>query len=50
MLKLTFLSLTNFSNFPTPSGPFKEFLVTPTQQGEAMESRQPDSLGLGVWL
>ena len=27
MLKLAFLSLTNFSNFPTPSHSFKEFLL-----------------------
>lgn len=49
MLKLAFLSLITFSNFPTPPYPFKEFLIAPIQQKEVTENH-PGPLGLDVWL
>lgn len=48
-LKLAFLSLPSFSNFPTSLHPFREALITPIQQEEAMKSFQHNSRGLGVW-
>jgi hypothetical protein len=47
IIQLAFLSITNF---PTPPHPIKEFLIAPNHQEEAMESCQPDSSGLDVWL
>ena len=48
--RLAFLSLTRFSNFPTHSNPFKEFLITLIWQEEDMKSHQANSPGLGFWL
>ena len=42
MLMLAFSLLTNFSSFPTPPHPIKEFLVVLIQEEEAIESHQPD--------
>jgi hypothetical protein len=36
MLKLAFLSLTNFSNFPNPRHPFKKVFITLIQQEEVV--------------
>lgn len=50
MLKPAFLSLINFSNFPTPPHSFKEFLITAIKQEGDTERDHPNLLGLGVWL
>jgi hypothetical protein len=52
MLKLAFLSLTDFASFSNPPYPLKinYIFITPIQQEEAVESRHPYSLFLGVWL
>ena len=47
MLTPAFLSLANFSKFPSPAHPLKN-RIDPTQQEEAVESHRSDPLGLGV--
>lgn len=50
-MKANFLNLTKFSNIPIPPHPLKKlFFITPIRQEEVMETRDPNSLGLGVWL